>query len=338
MNLFDTIKALKAENVTWNEIAQKVYHMRRFENGDAVRMWYRREKLRRQQNETELKTEVKTEVHTLNGDMPPSLPQPFDDTLSYELKNGESMLVLADIHVPYHHEEFILDAICTAESNYTNFARIVIAGDLFTFDQISKYSKAHNIPRMETELEIGGAVLMHLASVRPVSITNSNHDARFATRIDAQFSLKRLMNAALNGRKPKHKIDTTERDYLFVNDDVIIGHLTNATAVAGKIAHNIAQKYQRHCLAGHDHIAGVYNPRSKYIGASIGCAAEFKKFWYSEKGMTPIKFMQRGYAIITGGEHSTKVDLYNHEHKLYYSRSEIEPGVYESRIVDQLTM
>lgn len=331
MNLYDIVTKMKADGLSWNNIAQKVQHVRQFDSGEGLRAWYRRERSKRREESPELKPSVYVDTS-----VPVSLPQPFDDVLAYQLKPSESALVLADIHVPYHHEEFIADAICTAESEYENLTRIIVAGDLFTFDQISKYSKAHNMPRMETELEIGGSMLMHLASVRPVSITNSNHDARFATRIDTQFSLKRLMNAALNGRKPKNPIETTERDYLFVNDDVIIGHLTNATAVAGKIAHNIAQKYQRHCLAGHDHITGVFNPRARYIGASIGCSAEFKKFWYSEKGMSPIKFMQRGYAMITGGTYGTKIDLYNGNHALYFSRSEVDRGIYETRIIDQV--
>lgn len=329
MSLFEIVTKMKeTEELSWNNIAQKIRHLREFDNGEALRAWYRRERAKQRIDSPELKPSVHIDLS-----VPVSLPQPFDDVLVHTLEVGQSALVLADVHVPYHHEEFILDAVSTAE-NY-NLARIIVAGDLFTFDQISKYSKAHNMPRMETELEIGGSMLMYLSSVRPVTITNSNHDARFATRIDTQFSLKRLMNAALNGRKPKNMIDTTERDYMFVNDDVIVGHLTNATAVAGKIAHNIAQKYQRHCLAGHDHITGVFNPRSRYIGASIGCSAEFKKFWYSEKGMTPIKFMQRGYAVITGTAHGTKIDLYNQDHTLYYSRQEIEPGVYETRMIDQ---
>ena len=332
MNLYDIVTKMKEqEGLSWNNIVQKVQHIRQFESGEGLRAWYRRERSKRKESSSELKPHVYTDTS-----VPIALPQPFDDALKYELKPGESALVLADIHVPYHHEEFILDAVCTAEG-YGNLNRIIVAGDLFTFDQISKYSKAHNLPRMETELEIGGSMLMYLSSVRPVTITNSNHDARFATRIDAQFSLKRLMNAALNGRKPKYSIETTERDYIFVNNDVIVGHLTSATGVAGKIAHNIAQKYQRHCLAGHDHITGVFNPRSRYIGASIGCAAEFKKFWYSEKGMTPIKAMQRGYAIITGGDYGTKVDLYNENHTLYYSRNEVNAGVYESKIIDQFS-
>ena len=326
MNLFETVKSLKDQGFTWNQIAHSVKHLRNFENGNSLRLWYRRERYK--MHSLDLAT---SEIEKV----PVSLPQPFDDVLNLSIEEGSSVLIMADLHVPYHHEEFIATALQLTLKNY-KLNHIIVAGDLFTFDQISKYSKSHNLPKMETELELGGSMLMFLAEHAPLFITNSNHDARFATKIDVQFSLKRLMNAALNGRKPKNKIETTERDYMFLNNDVIVGHLTNATAVAGKIAHNIAQKYQRHCLAGHDHITGVYNPRSRYIGASIGCAAEFKKFWYSEKNMTPFKVMQRGYAVVTGQTCGTKLDLYNQANMLYYSRSVLDNGVYQSKIVDQI--
>lgn len=320
MNLYDTIKEMRKEGLSWNVIAGRVKSIRNFDNGEALRSWFRRERSRSVNSELE---GVKTFSDTV---IPVALAKPFENVLEVTLADDKTALVLSDIHVPYHHEEFIQQAIESAE-----FDMIVVAGDLFTFDQISKYSKAHNIPRMETELEIGGAMLLYLAQHAPVYITNSNHDARFANRIDAQFSLKRLMNAALNGRKPQNPIITTERDYIFMNDNFIIGHLNNASGVAGKIAHNIAQKYQRHCLAGHDHITGVFNPRSRFIGASIGCSADYTKFWYSEKGMSPIKFMQRGYATVTG---CGTIKLYDEASKLYYQR-DTDGITYRSILIDR---
>lgn len=330
MNLFKTVKHIKeTTDKSWEQIVADIKPLRDFKSGEALRSWYKRERSRiKDQPREDTYTQPNPVVAKVFKDttVPTALPKPFEEILSLKLNSSESVLVIADVHVPYHHEEFIRAAV-----NMQEYAAIIVAGDLFVFDQISKYSKAHNIPRMETELEIGGSMLMYLASHAPVYITNSNHDARFANRIDAQFSLKRLMNAALNGRKPKNSIITTERDYMFVNDDYIIGHLNNASGVAGKIAHNIAQKYQRHCLAGHDHIAGVFNPRSRYIGASIGCSADYTKFWYSEKGMNPVKFMQRGFAVVDG---DSTVKLYNEQHKLYYQRDLIGEN-YRSILIDK---
>lgn len=307
MNLFDTVKELKdSGSFSWNEIAKKVENTRIFENGEALRSWFRRERAKQPVDDS--KTYVDSKI-------PVAMPAPFDDILQINLKDDEVALVMSDIHVPYHHEAVIAGILEDVTSS-RNLKAIIIAGDLFTFDQISKYPKSHNIPRMETELEVGGSLLIYLTNYAPVYLTNSNHDARFANKIDVQFSLKRLMNAALNGRSTKNSITTTERDYLFVNDDFIIGHLSNAIGVPGKIAHNIAQKYQRHCLAGHDHITGVYNPRSRYIGASIGCVADFKKFWYSEKGMNATRFMQRGFGVVSA---NSSIELFNESYR-YFQR------------------
>ncbi len=324
MNLYDNVKKMRdEEGLSWNVIAQKIRNIREFDNGENLRMWFRRERSRLNMENPELDRKIYT-----NSNPPVALPKPFDDVLILELQKNQRALILADIHVPYHSEKFIESALKIEPA----YGAIIVAGDLFTFDQISKYSKAHNMPRMETELEIGGSMLLYLAEHAPVYITNSNHDARFANKIDVQFSLKRLMNAALNGRKPKHPIITTERDYMFVNGDFIVGHLNSASGLAGKIAHGIAQKYQRHCLAGHDHITGVYNSRSRYIGASIGCAADYEKFWYAEKGMNPTKFMQRGFAIIDG---DSNIELFNESNLRYFHRW-YTPVAYHTCITEEI--
>lgn len=329
MSLFDMVRSLKElEGLSWNTIAQRIKGVREFESGEALRSWFRRERSKRLDHQP-----VSQDALHTDHIAPPPFPKPFENIFEIALESSERALILADIHVPYHSIAFIERALNTAlESSGNKLAAIIIAGDLFTFDQISKYSKAHNMPRMETELEIGGSMLLYLAKHAPVYITNSNHDSRFANRMDTQFSLKRLMNAALNGRKPANQIFTTERDYLFLNNDFIIGHLTNASGIAGKIAHNIAQKYQRHCLAGHDHITGVFNSRSRYIGASIGCSADHDKFWYAEKGMNPTKFMQRGYAIVGG---NSEIQLFNENHKRYFHRWQ-ESDFYHTHITDTI--
>jgi hypothetical protein len=140
-----------------------------------------------------------------------------------------------------------------------------------------------------------------------------------------KFSLQRLVGTALNGKSTIHPIKATDRDYLFFGENYIIGHLTNAGSVPGKNAHAIAQKYKRHCLAGHDHVTGVFDPRNKHIGASIGCTASVEKFWYSEKVMNGYAFMQKGYALI---DTEDSFELYGEDHEVYFSRSRMYNGIY----------
>lgn len=296
-NILDTIERNKAlsEPFSWAQLAQQIndVHLTAY-TGEALRSWYRRNR-----------------TITPTTKPPISIAKPFDETLTLELKQT---LVLADLHCPYHDESFITEALRQKPE------QIIIAGDLLDLDSLSRYSKAHNIARLETELEITGQMVLFLAQYAPVYITKGNHDARFFDKLDTPLSFARLINAALNGRTPKNPIKTTERDYVLVGDTFIVGHLDKFSTVAGKLAHGIAQKYNRHALVGHDHLSGVFtgDPNARYIGASIGCCADSSKFWYSERRMNSTPFMTKGYAYIWSIEDD--FSLYNNNHDVYFNR------------------
>ena len=254
---------------------------------------------------------------SLVGQVPISLPMLFDAPLKLD---KTATLVLADLHCPYHHGAALQAALKTAQDY--SVAQIVIAGDLLDLDVLSKHSKAHNIARLEAELEITGQILLYLSAFAPVYICQGNHDARFFDKLDTQLSFQRLISAALNGRSSQNAIKTTDRDYLFIGDHFMAGHLDKFSSTAGKNAYAAAQKFNRHVLAGHDHVTGVYkvNPSAKYMGASIGCMADSSKFWYSERRMNAMPFMQRGYAVISN---SSEDDFYlfDQNHACYFERS-----------------
>jgi len=322
MNLFDYVKLRKNSNVIWDHIAAEINNSdpedftdhRTFVNGEVLRSWYKRKK----------KHEVPVEVTSI-ANMPISIPMPFEPVL--ELPN-KATLVLADLHCPYHDEEFIKEAVANATDQFYTIDQIVVAGDLLDLDGLSKYSKSHNIARLETELEIVGQMLLYLGEYAPVYITQGNHDARFFDRLDAPMSFQRLISAALNGRSTKHTIKTTDRDYLFIGEHFIVGHLDRASSIPGKLAQGIANKYQRHALAGHEHSVGVFtgDPNALYLGASIGCCADSSKFWYSERRMNAFPFMKKGYAMIDGCE--DYFSLFNEKHTQYFSRVMFANNVY----------
>lgn len=314
MNLFTYITTQKATypSIAWYEINQKLQAMdvkpegyRDFSSGEALRSWYRRERQ---------KVNTVEETNKLDVSIPVGIPAPFDEPLFMSMA---ITLVIADLHCPFHDEFFIRELLERVQDQYYTIDQIVIAGDLFDFDQISRHSKDHNMPRLETEMEIAGSMLLSLANIAPVYLCSGNHDNRVSSKLDTGFSLKRLINSALNGRTPKHTITTTNREYLFLGNSFVIGHLSKYSTSAGKIAQNIAQKYQRHALVGHDHIAGV-GGNTKYIGASIGCCASTEKFWYSESKLTTFPPSQKGYAVISAEDQFT---LYNEHHEPYFERT-----------------
>lgn len=291
------------DNPTWAILAEEIN--RQFQtlyNKESLRSWYRR------QNTT--------------MPMPVSVPCMFNPITEITDKRT---LVISDLHCPYHNEEFIQKVVLNGIKN--DIEQIIIAGDLIDLDSLSKYSKSHNIARLETELEITGQMVLYLANIAPLFITKGNHDARWFDKLDAPMSFDRLINATLNGRQPKNKITTTERDFVFVGTNFVVGHVDKASSVPGKLAHGIAQKFSRHALTGHEHITGVFqgDPIVRYLGVSLGCCADPKKFWYSERRLNSSPFMSNGYAIIDGID---TFSLFDENHVRYFTRRYIQDGIY----------
>lgn len=348
--IFNYITARRGLGFTWRQIADDCHAqfglnlLSGKDPGEALRSAYRR--FKRGASVKDMRVDIRADVtgfekalrgaqealqsfgYTLSGakpveplkkapSVPVAVPMPFDPVITLD---NVATLLMSDLHCPYHHEDFIRGAVDNALYNFHEFGQIVIGGDLLDLDALSRYSKAHNIARLETELEITGRMLLYLAEFAPVYITQGNHDARFFDKLDTQLSFKRLISAALNGRQPKNTITTTDRDYVFIGDHFVVGHVDRFSAIPGKTAHAIAQKYKRHALVGHDHIVGAYTgePNAQYIGASIGCMADSSKFWYSERRLNSTPFMRRGYALLYGsGDGFT---LYNDEHIAYFER------------------
>lgn len=320
-----------------------------FKSSEALRSWYRREKRKREtvtnpfdalrQSMQSLgnamansissgivtSSYIKNATQQVYGSIPDSMPIAFEPVVQLDL---QSTLVLADLHCPYHDESYINTALNTIYDQYGSFDCIVIAGDLLDLDVISRHGKAHNIVRLETELEITGKMLLALADHAPIYITQGNHDSRFVDKLDTPLSFGRIISAALNGRQSRYPITTTERDYLFIGDHFVVGHLDKYSIIPGKLAYGIAQKYKRHALCGHDHLTGVFtgDPNAKYIGASIGCTADSSKFWYSERRLNSLPFMTKGYAFISGNEDA--FTLHNVNHESYFERYVSNGGAY----------
>lgn len=229
-------------------------------------------------------------------------------------------LIIADLHCPYHSLTAIDSALDTA---YGKCEQTIIAGDVFDFASVSRHSKAEIQARLETELEIAGRVLLHIAERAPVYICNGNHDQRLASKLDVELRLSRVINMALNGRIPKHPIVVTEYDYLFVGSEYVVGHLSNYSQTPGKIAAELAKKYQRHAFVGHDHIVG-FERAGTYIGASIGAMTYGDSHWYNTRRLNTFPQWQQGFAII----HKNGFQLYRND-ELYYDRLVIDGALWE---------
>lgn len=119
-----------------------------------------------------------------------------------------------------------------------------------------------------------------------------------------------------------YPVAVTDRDYLFVNDDVCVAHLSMARGVSAalRMSARAALRLRRHVLFGHVHRQGAQREDgSAYWGIGIGACVD--DMWYGQKYLRDNllsrgdgSFTQIGYAVLTpqpDGE--TWIDVYSVE-------------------------
>lgn len=342
--IFNTVFGYKQINLSWATIAQKVdeQHGTNYaagkDPGEALRSAYRR--YRRHGKNTSLEAarvfgesieafgksimgsmtdgsvpSLSDRSRAVVGDVPLSLPAAFDSPLQLDLK---PTLIIADLHCPFH-DTTALQVVLQKGANL-KVKQIIVAGDLFDFASVSRFSKSEVQTRLESDLELAGQVLLCLSRLAPVYVVSGNHDERLIAKLDTSLRLSRVVAMALNGRATHNTVTTSDYDYCFLGDGYVIGHLSEFSKYPGKIAASLAAKYQRHVLVGHDHLRGVNTSdgtaTGKYIGASIGCMTDKNKHWYAARRLNTYADWAQGFAYAD----QYGFTLYNGAGDIYFQR------------------
>jgi hypothetical protein len=214
-------------------------------------------------------------------------------------------LVLADLHVPFHHAEFL--SVALRVGGAMAIEDVYIVGDLFNFDSLSAHPA--NEPRVapDRDLDVAGDVLEAIARqpfVRRIFITNGNHDERLARRLGSNIQLRHLVAAATGGRIIEADLYTTEYDFMFHNSTWVVGHLSSYSRRPGERARKIAERYGRNVAVGHDHIQGFTSTLDgQYLAVSVGAmfgetSFSSTPFWYKERRLNDFPPTQRGFLVL----------------------------------------
>ena len=142
-----------------------------------------------------------------------------------------------------------------------------------------------------------------------------------SSRVPSQLPYPPVMWEYLR-RGVVYPVAVTDRDYLFVNDDVCVAHLSMARGVSAalRMSARAALRLRRHVLFGHVHRQGAQREDgSAYWGIGIGACVD--DMWYGQKYLRDNllsrgdgSFTQIGYAVLTpqpDGE--TWIDVYSVE-------------------------
>lgn len=214
----------------------------------------------------------------------PAIVLPYADTL-----------IIADLHTPYQNTPLLKQAMRLAYR--AGIKRVIIAGDLQNNKAYN--SQAIHEPQVPIELEYrhSKSVLDALmVFFDEVVLVSGNHDEYNTKKNKISFDTYIRDNIMLG--TDTTKIITTERDYVYMDDNWLIGHSSGYELEAGKYAASIALNYNKNVIIGHDHLRGIVTASNGKIGVSLGCMLVADRFFYSERRLNHFKPFQLGFGLI----------------------------------------
>jgi predicted phosphodiesterase len=211
----------------------------------------------------------------------------------------EPTLVISDTHAPYQNKKLLLAAFQLAKER--NVKTLIHAGDIIDGGEYNIQAKHELVPPIQTEIEHARSILYTAQSIFNTTILlPGNHDQHYTKK--EKISFHDFIYTVLLDGKFSNKFISTDYDYVYYGGFAIIGHLTNGyDMIAGKIAANLALKYRRHALVGHDHIMGALQAENGFWGISIGAMFMPGSFAYKAKAYNTFPHSQLGFVIIADG-------------------------------------
>jgi predicted phosphodiesterase len=186
--------------------------------------------------------------------------------LSWTTVDHKRMLVLSDIHFPYHDREALMIAL--REGKDKGVDSILLNGDILDFYQLSKFSKDSRKPSVKAEIDIFRFFVDQLKQRFPeatIYFKLGNHEARLdrwikenAGMFDGLFNIDRIINFGEHG-------------IVFLPDNIgvkfgrlniIHGHEIRAGMGVVNIARTYYMKTQSNVLFGHWHQNQEYITRT----------------------------------------------------------------------------
>lgn len=168
-----------------------------------------------------------------------------------ENKIEKKILVISDLHIPFHNEQAIVQAV----SEHKDADCLVIAGDFLDCYSISRFTKEKYVPLKE-ELVKAQVILNYLASMFPeIHIISGNHTDRprkyFEQRISpdlmflVQYDLlglisKDLPNVRIVNDHYSFPLNNGVADiahFTKIGKDFVVGHFERSSIVPTKVAH-----------------------------------------------------------------------------------------------------
>jgi len=251
----------------------------------------------------------------------------------YEYKTYSDSLVLSDVHAPRHDALLLTRAMKVAKT--AGIKRLIIAGDLLDFDQISRHPKQGGKMLSAAEaIAVGVKILDQLTGwFDEIIVLKGNHDARLQTLVERaaenrseaaktlallapgdeqlehrQRYIKILSNWITNlapRTAPKVKFLAQPVCFLFGPPGLPHWRVTHPRAYsrhAPTVEKKLSIKFDQPVLGTHGHIFGLsITPNGKYPVCQFGCSTRPEAHYYLFENETDHPKWVQGFCTVISG-------------------------------------
>ena len=258
-----------------------------------------------------------------------------------DINDIERVLVLSDLHIPFHKEEDIINII----KKHSNVSTIIFAGDILDCFSVSTFPKEMHIPLYE-ELKTASAFLRRIDRLTPNTkkiIFRGNHEFRFKrylAKFQSEFSplvSDDVLEIIQHGftyrdyRNVKRTVEPLSDNYevidswYYIYKDLVLAHPTNFSKIPMRTCVSAYDYFKNqgvdfNALAiGHTHKAGTLIYGGTLL-CELGCLC--RQMDYANNGNVNYTPQTNGYGLFVF--HKDKVDIYNSGTKFLYTGSDVD--------------
>lgn len=207
----------------------------------------------------------------------------------------------SDFHAPYHSTLWVERLYKVGY--HLEIPTLVIAGDLFDFDNVSRHGSDIQSTDLNKTLEIGGQVVRYLHQVfETIVVLPGNHDRRLMKKLDRDLSWANVLRMAVGNMDG---IVSVEQDYLCFDDQDgrtqwIGGHPSFFSSRPTVGLQQVALLRQAGILGSHNHIQGMSKVNDKFWVIDPGCMCDRTITPYIQRGAGLSRFQDwsNGFLVI----------------------------------------
>lgn len=257
-----------------------------------------------------------------------------------EINDTERVLVLSDLHIPFHKDKEIIDIV----KEHSNVDLIILAGDILDCFSVSTFPKEMHIPLYE-ELKIASSFLKKIDRLTPNTkkiVFRGNHEFRFKrylAKFQSEFSplvsddILEILKNGFTYRDYKNRKRVIEPlsdnfeiidSWYYIYKDLILAHPTNFSKIPMRTCVSTYDYFKNqgidfNALAiGHTHKAGSLIHGGTLL-CELGCLCE--QMDYANNGNVNYTPQTNGYGMFVF--HKGKVDICNSGTKFIGTGSDI---------------